>query len=198
MTVREAHRPRNAVATRQAILEAARNRFSSDSYEDVGMRAIAGDVGVDAALVSRYFGSKEDLFIEVLESCRNGRDLMEGDRADFGRRVAREIVLGEVPACDPERDTQRLGGLLILLRSIGSAKAMDVVQRSSNARFFEPLTDWIGGPDAGVRARLVAGIVMGMAISRELSNGFSSLSPEEQERMAERLGVALQGLVDES
>lgn len=196
MATKEAHRPRNAVATRQAILEAARARFSAESYEDVGVRDVARDVGVDAALVSRYFGSKEDLFVEVLESCKNGRDLMEGERSDFGRRVAREVVLGELTPCQPQDETMKLGGLLILLRSIGSSKAMDVVQRTSNARFFEPLTEWIGGEDAAVRARLVAGVVMGMALSRELSDGFSSLDAEAQERLAHRLALALQGLVD--
>ena len=54
-------RPRNAAATRTAILEAARERFAAESYDDVGMRDIARDVGVDAALISRYFGSKDDL-----------------------------------------------------------------------------------------------------------------------------------------
>jgi len=190
------HRSRNAVATRQAILEAARSRFMAHSYDDVGMRDVARDVGVDAALVSRYFGGKEELFVEVLDSCKNGRDLMEGDRADFGRRVAREVVLGELSPCQPQDETMKLGGLLILLRSIGSSKAMDVVQRTSNARFFEPLAEWIGGEDAVVRARLVAGVVMGMALSRELSDGFSSLDVEAQERLAYRLSLALQGLVD--
>ena len=74
-------RPRNANATRQAILEAARVRFCADSYDEVGMRDVARDVGVDAALISRYFGSKEDLFVAVLESCKNGRDLMDGLRS---------------------------------------------------------------------------------------------------------------------
>ena len=195
MTVREVHRPRNAVATRQAILEAARTRFTSDSYEDVGMRDVARDVGVDAALISRYFGSKEDLFIEVLDSCKNGRDLMEGPREDFGRRVAREVIIGEFSDCTEGEEINRLGGLLILLRSIGSSKAMEVVQKSSNQRFFDPLAEWIGGEDAQVRARLVAGLIMGMTISRELADGFSSLSRDDLERLAGRMGTALQTLV---
>ncbi|MEG1028483.1 MAG: TetR family transcriptional regulator [Brevundimonas sp.] len=53
MVLCDAPRPRNANATRQAILEAARERFCSDSYDDVGMRDVARDVGVDAALISR-------------------------------------------------------------------------------------------------------------------------------------------------
>ena len=55
-------RPRNAAQTRADILDAARRRFATDGYEPTTLRTIAADVGVDAALVSRYFGSKQDLF----------------------------------------------------------------------------------------------------------------------------------------
>lgn len=189
-------RPRNANATRRAILDAARERFCAESYDDVGMRDIARDVGVDAALISRYFGSKEDLFVAVLDSCKNGRDLMEGDRENFGRRLAREIVYGDLTPCEPDDGGARMRGLLILLRSIGSTKAMDVVQRTSNNRFFEPLTLWIGGDDAPVRARLAAGLIMGMAIGRELSDGFSNLDETQKASLAQRTATALQGLVD--
>lgn len=189
-------RPRNANATRLAILDAARERFCAESYDDVGMRDIARDVGVDAALISRYFGSKEDLFVSVLDSCKNGRDLMEGDRENFGRRLAREIVYGDLTPCAEDDGGARMRGLLILLRSIGSAKAMDVVQRTSNSRFFEPLTQWIGGHDAPVRARLAAGLIMGMAIGRELSDGYANLDETQKASLAQRTATALQGLVD--
>ncbi|MNT01257.1 transcriptional regulator BetI [compost metagenome] len=196
MVLCDAPRPRNANATRQAILEAARERFCSDSYDDVGMRDVARDVGVDAALISRYFGSKEDLFVAVLDSCKNGRDLMDGPREDFGDRLAREIIYDEVMPCQDDGAGAKMRGLLILLRSVGSAKAMDVMQRTSNSRFFDPLAAWIGGPDAPVRARLAAGLIMGMAIGRELSDGYSSLDETQKAEMARRLAVALQGLID--
>jgi AcrR family transcriptional regulator len=183
-----APRPRNAEATRAAILNAARERFTRESYDDVGMRDIAGDVGVDAALVSRYFGSKEDLFTAVLESCSKGEELMEGDRADFGRRVAREVIF------EPKNEG-KLKGLLIMLRSVGSAKAMELVQRTGSDRFFTPFSAWIGGEDAPVRARLAAATIMGMAVSREITGGFS-LSQAECERMAARMGGILQDIID--
>ncbi|WP_409019348.1 TetR/AcrR family transcriptional regulator [Brevundimonas vesicularis] len=189
-------RPRNANATRQAILEAARVRFCADSYDEVGMRDVALDVGVDAALISRYFGSKEDLFIAVLESCKNGRDLMDGPRQDFGERLAREIIYDEVMTCGDEGSGVKIRGLLILLRSIGSAKAMEVVQRTSDSRFFDPLSQWLSGEDAPVRARLAASIIMGMAISRELSEGFSSLDDEQKRDLARRMADILQAIVD--
>jgi AcrR family transcriptional regulator len=57
-----ATRPRNASQTRADILSAARSRFAAEGYERTTLRAVAADVGVDAALVIRYFGSKQDLF----------------------------------------------------------------------------------------------------------------------------------------
>lgn len=183
-----APRPRNAEATRAAILAAARERFARESYDDVGMRDIAGDVGVDAALVSRYFGSKEELFLTVLDSCANGRDLMDGERADFGRRVARDVIFeggGE----------GKLKKLLIMLRSIGSAKAMELVQRTGSESFFDPFAAWIGGEDGAVRARLAAATIMGMAVSREITAGFG-LTPAECERLADRMALILQNIID--
>jgi AcrR family transcriptional regulator len=183
-----APRPRNAEATRAAILNAARERFARESYDDVGMRDIAGDVGVDAALVSRYFGSKEDLFTAVLDSCGNGAELMEGERATFGQRVAEEVIFHA-------KSESKLRGLLILLRSVGSTKAMELVQRTGNERFFNPFAEWVGGDDARVRARLAAAFIKGMAVSREITGGFD-LNPAECQRMRDRMAVILQDLVD--
>lgn len=191
LTTEVKHRSRNAVATRQAILEAARNRFMAHSYDDVGMRDVARDVGVDAALVSRYFGGKEELFGEALDSCGK-RSLIEGDRATFGERIAREIII--VPAKD-ENDVS-FSALLILLRSIGSSKAMSVVQENSNENFFEPLTVWLGGQHAVGRARLLAGMIMGVAISRELSDGYSTVAEPEREAMVQHFAGILQRIVD--
>ncbi|WP_374512620.1 TetR/AcrR family transcriptional regulator [Brevundimonas sp.] len=183
-----APRPRNAEATRAAILSAARERFARESYDDVGMRDIAGDVGVDAALVSRYFGSKEDLFVAVLDSCENGADLMNGDRSSFGRRIAHEAIF-------EGKSESKLKGLLILLRSVGSTKAMELVQRTGNDRFFNPFAEWVGGEDAPVRARLAAAFIMGMAVSREITGGFG-LTAAQCESMKARMAAILQDIID--
>lgn len=187
------HRSRNAIATRQAILDAARSRFTAHSYDDVGMRDVARDVGVDAALVSRYFGGKEELFLEVLESCKKRRSLIEGERSTFGERIAREIIEGPQ---EEDADGNGFTGLLILLRSIGSTKAMDIVQRTSDANFFQPMTLWMGGKNAAGRARLVAGMIMGVAISREMSAGYSEVGDEDREVMIRRFANILQAEVE--
>jgi AcrR family transcriptional regulator len=70
-------RSRNAAQTRADILTAARLRFGSDGYERTTLRAVAADVGIDAALVIRYFGSKQDLFAEAAEFTLDLPDLSD-------------------------------------------------------------------------------------------------------------------------
>ncbi|CAN5202056.1 TetR family transcriptional regulator [soil metagenome] len=181
-------RPRNAAATRAAILDAANARFLAESYDQVGMRDIARDVGVDPALISRYFGSKEDLFGSVLEDCGNGGELMDGDRATFGDRIAHDVIYGP-------RKEFKLRWLLLMLRSISSPKAAEVIQRQSNAKFYQPFTDWVGGEDAEIKARLTAGLIMGLTVSRDISGGFN-LTPEQCERLHKRLAATLQEFID--
>jgi len=180
-------RPRNAAATRAAILEAATGRFAAESYEQVGMRDIARDVGVDPALISRYFGSKEELFRAVLDDC-DGKELTDGDRATFGERMADDLVYG--PAKDED-----LAWLLIMLRSAASPKAAEMVQQAAIEGFYQPFASWIGGDDGVIRARIIAGILMGIAVGRDLSGGLK-LSTAECERMKARLAPMLQDLVD--
>ena len=60
-------RTRNAQETRADILAAARARFGAEGYERTTLRAVAADVGVDPALVIRYFGSKQDMFAAAAE-----------------------------------------------------------------------------------------------------------------------------------
>lgn len=188
MTLACGPRLRSALATRAALLDAAIRRFTRDGYDDVGMRDVAGDVGIDAALVVRYFGSKEALFEAALDACFDGDDPWEGDRPTFGERLSHEIVYGS-------KNASKMQGLLIILRSMGSAKAMDVIRASCAQDFMQPLTDWLGGEDAPVRARLMAGLIMGMSITREIT-GPESLSADACERLRLRLAGQLQALAD--
>jgi AcrR family transcriptional regulator len=63
---RTGRRP-GAPATRDAILSAARHRFSETGFEKTTIRAVAADAQVDPALVHHYFGSKKDLFLAATE-----------------------------------------------------------------------------------------------------------------------------------
>jgi AcrR family transcriptional regulator len=54
---------RDSAASRAAIVTAARRRFAALGYERTTIRAVAAEARIDPAMVMRYFGSKENLFL---------------------------------------------------------------------------------------------------------------------------------------
>src|SRR3954465_4431432 len=117
-------RLRNAAATRQAILDSARRHFAREGYDNVGLREIAGDAGVDPALVCRYFGGKEQLLREAVRG--DAPPPPQGPSPAAPPPRLGGILLedeGDGPACGTSAEqTERL---LILLRSASSPKASE-------------------------------------------------------------------------
>lgn len=65
--VRRPGRRAGGSSARDDILEAARELFSATGFDRTTMRAVAERAGVDAALISHYFGSKRGLFLAAVE-----------------------------------------------------------------------------------------------------------------------------------
>jgi AcrR family transcriptional regulator len=59
-------RSRDAAASKDALLQAARALFGQQGFEGTTIREIGERAGVDAALIARYFGSKADLYIAAV------------------------------------------------------------------------------------------------------------------------------------
>ena len=59
-------------ATRAAILEAAKKLFAEKGFGAATVRDICTEAGANIALVSRYFGSKSELYAEVCRSLFDG------------------------------------------------------------------------------------------------------------------------------
>jgi len=100
-------RIRDAGRTRDELLAAARRRFGSEGYERTTIRAIAADVGVDAALVSRYFGSKQELFAAIADFSLDLPDVTGVPPGELGSQAGRGFGHFPQPAGDPnpEPDT---------------------------------------------------------------------------------------------
>lgn len=64
--VSTSRRPRDAQATREALLKAGRAVFDEVGYDRATTREIGERAGVDPALIARYFDSKEGLFIAAI------------------------------------------------------------------------------------------------------------------------------------
>ncbi|MBF9327218.1 TetR/AcrR family transcriptional regulator [Mycobacteroides chelonae] len=67
MTPKRPGRRPGTSSARDDILASARKLFSVNGIDKTSMRSIASDAGVDPALIHHYFGTKLDLFREVVQ-----------------------------------------------------------------------------------------------------------------------------------
>lgn len=179
-------RSKSAAATKQAMLDAARSRFLQESYENVGLRDIARDVGVDVALVSRYFGSKEELFRAVLGADRKEEilppDLAEADIPAF---------LANLFVEQGEEGNQHVERLLIMLRSASSPTASSIVRETLGADVLRPFAKKLAGDDAELRASCSMAVWMGMTILRTVMALEPLDGPDIEQRIRRLFEAAL-------
>ena len=178
---------RNAANTRERILAAARLRFSSHSYENVGTREIAGDAGVDAALVNRYFGGKEKLFGEVITGGFTLDEQLSKNLDVLGETLVQQVL-------DGPRDTGGFNALSVLLRATGNPPIAAMVSERFHTEFVRPLAKMLRGRDTELRATLIASYVIGLATMRHGLDA-SVLSGAGRKKAAATVGEAIQSIV---
>ena len=151
-------RPRRSDATRTAILNAARERFAADGYERATIRAIAADVGIDPAMVMRYYGSKERLFAAAAEFDLRLPDVTAMPRTEVGSRI-----VGHFLTRWEEDET-----LMALLRAaVTNQAAIERMQAIFTEQITPAVTALCAEPaEAPIRAGLLATQMLGMALCR--------------------------------
>jgi AcrR family transcriptional regulator len=176
--------PRSRSATRTNLLNAARARFQEHGFDGTTVRDIAADAGVDAALIKRYFGSKEGLFTEISLADESLGDLLTGERATVGFRMAERLANKETSP-----------GIETVMRSLGNPTVAERYEQELHDRFVVGLTEWLGGRDAQVRAGLIVSMLNGIAVSNTVLNQ-RSLREAKPAAVSKHLGAALQSLID--
>src|SRR6056297_998306 len=68
---------RNADQAKADLLTSARREFAERGFALAGIEGIAGPTGLNKKMIYHYFGSKEDLYIAVLEDVYLGIRTME-------------------------------------------------------------------------------------------------------------------------
>lgn len=160
-------RPRDASETRRLLLEAARSRFASNGYTATTVRQIADDVGVNVALINRYFESKEGLFEACLASAARalGESAEEvSDLSQLAEAISRHVT-------DARLERGLRPALLVLLRSSGDERAeqVRVTTLGSYGERLAALAGWTGEPgseDVLLRAQLVLATAIGIVVLR--------------------------------
>ena len=158
--LRSAPRRRNAEATRASILEAAKVHFARLGYDRAVLRDIAAEAGGDVALIKRYFGGKEALFLEALRASFHPDRLRAWDRKTFAREMATMMAGG------PHEDEERTHSFQFLLRAATSPTTAPLLNLAIQERFLAPIRDWLGGDDAPARARVLAATFIGFLVER--------------------------------
>jgi AcrR family transcriptional regulator len=177
---------RDRQRTRSEILATACRSFATVGYARSSMRDIAAAAGITPALVVRYFGGKQKLFVAAIERDLLLEPFLAGDRQELGRKLA-DGLMSKGP-----HETDALASLLL---GATDPSLSAIVKRIVHKRLFGPLAEWLGGRDAESRAALFLAVVSGAWMYRQLLP-LPPLAGAVAEPTRARLAAMLQELLD--
>lgn len=151
---------RDAQATRERLVAAARKAFSRQGFERTTVREIAGDAGVNPALINRYFGGKEQLFAEAVSIELSFPDLAAAPRHGVGRKLAAHFFTRWEGS---ENDDL----LRVLVRAAATNEEAAERIRAILTGQVTVMVEKVAGPErARERACLIATQMLGLAYAR--------------------------------
>jgi AcrR family transcriptional regulator len=175
-------RRRGETRTREAILASARRLFAERGYDRTSLRAIAADAGVDPALVAHFFGSKQRLFVEVVEPLPR---ILAGDPAAVGTRLA-ELIVGLLET--PEARARITG---VVRAAASEPEAARMVRELLMREVWAPAAAALGADDAELRMNLVGSQIVGLVMARYVV-GAEPLASLPAEELVAAIGPTLQ------
>ncbi len=187
-------RRRGESGTREAIARAARRQFGRLGYDRATLRGIAAEAGVDVALISHFFGSKQRLFVAVMGFPFSPRDVIPaivGEGLEgAGERLARFVVsLLE----DPDGRARATGLVRAAATEPEAARAVrELLARELIGAFVENL----GVPDADLRANLIGSQVVGLVMARYVV-AVEPLATLEPDAVVSAIGPTFQRYLEE-
>ena len=147
----------DARASRQALLDAAGALFDERGYEAATVREIGERAGVDAALIARYFGGKEGLYLAALAQ-QEGRGHVPADPA--------EALVHMLTRAD-ERGSGPIG--LAMVSPTLTDAMREQVREIVHRYVVEPLAGELAAGDTAdpeLRAELLVAIATGVSLIR--------------------------------
>lgn len=179
-------RPHDSEASRQALLAAAGPLFEQWGFEAVTVRKIGERAQVDPALIVRYFGSKEGLYIAVMA---------EGDDppadVDAIAYVERLLLRQQVRGIGPVGR----GAVSPTLSDAMHDSIRQILDVRAVAPIAAPLRER-GVPDAELRAALVVAMSIGVSLVRAAGT-VPALSEAAAEQVIELLAPAVRAIAPE-
>ena len=146
------------------------------------MRDVVADAGVNVALISRYFNSKEGLFEACLTHAAESLDRPEGEQATL-EQVLERMTTQLASSPSGEKSLQ----LLMLLRSSGDERAEEIRRATllSYAQKIAVVAGWRPGDSEQLVLRAQVAIAMGLGIALlRASTGIEPLASATEEDLA--------------
>ncbi len=165
----------STISTRDRILTAAMQRFSTQSYDETGLRDIAADAEVDVAYVHRSFGSKQQLFVEALRKAALADHFLDEISDDLVELLTRRL-LSRASAKDGQDPLE------IAVHSFSCPEAVKVHHAFVTHDLIGPLAEHLDGP-AKHRAALMVAFLAGVTILRDVI-GINELAASERSKIA--------------
>lgn len=175
---------------RDAVQKVAAELFTAQGFTATGVREIAGQAGVDPALVIRYFGSKEKLFLRTMTMSSAFAEAMDGPLDSLGETLV-ELVLRNTTS---EPTPMSVGVFAALLRASDRPTVQEHLRESVDEMIVARLAPRLSGPDADLRSRLVSAQITGLMAALFVIEDPGLASAQKQ--IAHHYGRAIQSLLD--
>jgi AcrR family transcriptional regulator len=149
-------RRHDARASREALLDAADALFDERGYAAATVREIGERAGVDAALIARYFGGKEGLYLATLE--REPRTPIPAALTPALEHIlsrSEQLGIGPIP--------------LAMVSPAHSDELRERVREIIGRRLVEPFAGELaahGAADATLRAEILVALAVGVSLTR--------------------------------
>lgn len=178
---------RDRERTRARILDAAKRAFSTQGYSEANVRAIATQAGITAALIVRYFGSKERLFEEAVADAFDLDRTFEGtDRSTLGSAIAAHLF----------SEPNEADLLAMMLRAATDPTMSERIRHLVQTRMFQPMVKLIGGENAERRATLILSMMTGLWVYRFMLP-LKTMSDHIDSNIQDQVAILVQQLIDD-
>ncbi|GGS11838.1 hypothetical protein GCM10010252_58820 [Streptomyces aureoverticillatus] len=154
---------RDAEATKAAIVRAARHLLARHAHTDITLKAVAERAGVSPPLVLKYFGSKDALFAQVLSFEADAEAVLDAPLEGLGRHMVQHLLTSQAErGADP------------ILRIVYAPLHREhgyMLRSNFRTQVVRRLGERLPGPDAGLRAELAVGMLLGLGVMYGIARG---------------------------
>ncbi len=178
---------RNAEETKAKLLAAAEQSFSEVGYPMVGIREIASAADVSSTMLLNYFGSKAGLYEAALVNAIGPQALSLFPKENFGEVLADIFLNVDHVTAVPS----------MIMLSSADPDAREISMRVTKEHSLKELADWLGPPDAAVRAVQIHLLSIGFIFHTKNLPFLSDLKGGER-KLANWFAQTIQDIVDQS